>query len=546
MRENSKLQNNKTMTLGQSWPRLAGMVLGLIVLAVLLVSPVWAQIDEGCFDSGGEFNDRPSAECAQQIEDANEEALEEAEEEITEVIEAIPPVAEIAEPSLTEPPVFIPFQSGSVAECSGEAFSRGLRVGAPCLNVMIGAAFSSFYACMGRNDLYDYTADRFNDHRDWFTDIFLVEQFIPALQLFSEQMVTVGAMQTFSIGTFFDAKHQLETQRLFQELQVEAHKDYQPSESFCKFGTAVRSMAHTDSTARMTALALSRRQMARHLGQENIGGAQKKIDDKINRWNQFTQRYCDQKDNDWMAEVLDSGLSSVCNPPNAGNRESINVDIDYTRAIENRRTLDILSVVWKGVAQELDILSLSNNLYGHNIITRSISSGNIDNEELAIRYLGLRSIVAKRSVAENSFNAIVGLKALGSSAIFFDGEQANTWQFVGKMLQDLGIPEEEVVDYLGLNTSTEIVEPYHAHLSYYAVLELISKKIYQNPNFFANLYDTPANVKRKSAALKAFELMLDRAIYESQLRQEMAMSVLLAARLQPDIEAASTKLEGAN
>ena len=42
---------------------------------------------------------------------------------------------------------------------------------------------------------------------------------------------------------------------------------------------------------------------------------------------------------------------------------------------------------------------------------------------------------------------------------------------------------------------------------------------------------SPANVKRKGVALKAIELMLDRAIYESQLRQEMAMSVLLSAKL---------------
>ena len=81
--------------------------------------------------------------------------------------------------------------------------------------------------------------------------------------------------------------------------------------------------------------------------------------------------------------------------------------------------------------------------------------------------------------------------------------------------------------------------------SYYAQLELLAKKIYQNPDFYANLYDKPANVKRKRVALQAIELMLDRAIYESQIRQEMAASVLLSARLREPFKEADQKLQTA-
>ncbi|MCB1532128.1 MAG: hypothetical protein KDJ35_04575, partial [Alphaproteobacteria bacterium] len=69
-----------------------------------------------------------------------------------------------------------------------------------------------------------------------------------------------------------------------------------------------------------------------------------------------------------------------------------------------------------------------------------------------------------------------------------------------------------------------------------------AKTIYQNPDFYANLYDKPANVARKGVALKAIELMLDRAIYESQLRREMATSVLLSTKLRGEVEAANEKL----
>ena len=80
--------------------------------------------------------------------------------------------------------------------------------------------------------------------------------------------------------------------------------------------------------------------------------------------------------------------------------------------------------------------------------------------------------------------------------------------------------------------------------SYYAQLEVLAKKIYQNPDFFAGLYDSPANVARKGVAMKAIELMLDRAIYESQIRQEMLTSVLFSAKLRPAIREVNRDLAG--
>lgn len=133
------------------------------------------------------------------------------------------------------------------------------------------------------------------------------------------------------------------------------------------------------------------------------------------------------------------------------------------------------------------------------------------------------------------------MKALGSS-IHSQRKDVDTWKYMGRILLDLGIPENEVVDYLGLNTAVGSTGEQNTDLSHFAQLEILAKKIYQNPNFYAGLYDTPANIKRKSAALKAIELMLDRAIYESQLRQEMSMSVLLSTRLQSTVESVSSKL----
>lgn len=325
----------------------------------------------------------------------------------------------------------------------------------------------------------------------------------------------------------------METQRLFQELQVQAHKDYQPSTAFCAFGTNTRSLAHAESLSRYNALAISQRQLARHLGLKNMAGSREAADDKAARWAQFTKIYCDPRDNDWLTGVANTGLISGGPDPvcQSADPNRINIDIDYTRAIENRRTLDISRPVDLGTKDEIDTQALGNNLYGHDILFRSISRANINDKEKSKLYLSLRSIAAKRNVAENSFNSIVGMKSMSNVAGYFSGlvgkDNPDTYRFLAAILTELGIPDDEILEYTGDSGDF----PTLVDFSYYNQLEILAKKIYQNPDFYANLYDKPANVKRTSTALKAIELMLDRAIYESQLRQEMAMSVLLSSRL---------------
>jgi hypothetical protein len=337
---------------------------------------------------------------------------------------------------------------------------------------------------------------------------------------------------------FFDAKETIETNRLMQELQLQAHEDYQPSESFCTFGTAVRSIAHTEEIGKATKAIIAQRQMARHLGIRNIAGSYNRDLDKKNRFEYFRNYFCDPTDNNWISSEAESGLSSICEPTDSRNdefgdpinRKNINIDIDYTRNIEEPRTLNIDGVGWtvEKSQSELNMMSLGNNLYGHNLLTRNLSERNIATNELSSLYLELRGIAAKRSVAENSFNSIVALKSLGSSFV----GSSDTHLYLGKILNDLGIPEDEVTEYLGIDLSSGLIGEDKAVASYYATMEILAKKIFQNPSFYAQLYDTPANVQRKSAALKAFDLMLDRSIYESQLRREMALSVLLSTRIE--------------
>ncbi len=417
------------------------------------------------------------------------------------------------------------------AACAGGGGGGGLACG-PCDpedTKRAKTVIEQFHAA-GEYFISQHTSEEFNKHRDTFLyKTFFLENFLPALMKMTEQLSAVGMQQIFTVGTFFDAKNQLDTQRTLQELQAEAHKDYQPSDDFCWFGTNVRSLAHSESLSRFNALALSQRAMARHLGRSGVAATNADTD-KGARWRQFVGKYCDPKDNQWVKDVPGTGLEGACGKTGGSDPEKRNIDVDFTRLIEEPHTLSVnfTDGEIKEGSQEEDIIALANNLYGHNVIKR-LTGAYLDDQDNQKKYMALRAVAAKRSVAENSFNAIVGLKSSGSSGPDSQPD-TQTWKYLGAILKELGMDDKEITKVMGKNPS------------YYAQLEILAQKIYQSPDFYANLYDKPANVERKSAALKAIDLMVDRAIFESQLRQEMLMSVMLSGKIEPRFKEANGKL----
>ncbi len=373
--------------------------------------------------------------------------------------------------------------------------------------------------------ILQYISVEFETHRQWLVSTFFTAEVLPALMMMTEQMSAVGMHQVFIFGTFLDAKQQLETQRLFQELQFEAQRDYQPSEEFCWFGTNVRSMAATEALGRYSAAALNSMQMKRQLGTSGSSAAESRDQEKADRWEKFRAVYCDIDDNNRIDGTAGTGLQAVC----TGGPKRVNNDIDYTRVIEEPRSFQLWFDDPELLPDEEDIIAMSNNLYGHDVLTRQADDQYLKEEKYQHLYLALRSVAAKRSVAQNSFNSIVALKSGGSWGSW---HEPRTRDFLAAVMVELGLGPDEALEFIG-------PEP-----SYYAQLEVLAKKIYQNPDFYAGLYDSPANIERKGVALKAIELMLDRAIYESQLRQEMATSVLLSSKLRPAIREVNKNLSG--
>jgi len=74
-------------------------------------------------------------------------------------------------------------------------------------------------------------------------------------------------------------------------------------------------------------------------------------------------------------------------------------------------------------------------------------------------------------------------------------------------------------------------------------MEILTKKLYQSPKFYSDLYDKPANVLRKDVAIQAAELMQKRDIYRSLLRSEITLATMLETALLSEQENLKNELD---
>jgi hypothetical protein len=377
-----------------------------------------------------------------------------------------------------------------------------------------------------------------NNEYKFLNEDFFEEFYVKAVAELTEYLSAYGLYQVEMMGSFFDARNQVETSRLIFKLQAEAHKDYQVSGDFCWIGTNARSLASSESRSRLNMLAMAKIAIDRQLGKHNTSSAHDESGNKTSRWHQFVDTFCDEKDNGW--DGPGTGLERACDHDGKGasailgatDRSRVNTDIDYTQTIEIPRTINVNFSNTVITPDEESILAMSSNLYGNMVPSRTIKYDRMKNFAASnSMYLDQRTVIARRGVAQNSFNAIVSMKSAGTSSAVAG---ARTASYMGAVLKEImpGASDDEIFTILGENPS------------YYAQLEILSKKIYENPKFFAKLYDTPTNVSRKSVAMKAIELMLDRALFESELRQEMLLSVTLSSELDQNFRRVNKSMSG--
>lgn len=328
-----------------------------------------------------------------------------------------------------------------------------------------------------------------------------------AIKDMAEELSGVMFQQTLAIGTLLDAQHQMETQQILQTLQARAHKDYHPSIGMCEFISHSRSLADSERKGEIAQMALSQRSQDRLQGNTYTAAASGTAQDIESRFEQFRWHFCNPEDHNGK-------LNNFCvvrtRDPN--DFEMMNLDIDYNRAIDYPYTLDVDFTNDTLTEHERMVVALSSNLYSHSAFQRakrnSLLSG--DNDDLTTaqeKFMDLRALNAKLSVAENSFNAIAGMKSAGSPGAA---------EFLHAVFENLAMdPEHAPQQIIGEQPS------------YHAQMEVLSKHMLQNPDFYTNLYDKPANVERKGVALQAIGLIQKFDLFKSHLRNEASLSVLL-------------------
>jgi len=340
----------------------------------------------------------------------------------------------------------------------------------------------------------------------------------------TNQMNAVMMQQAQIIGSFLDAKDQLEAQTELQTRTAQAHKDYHPSEQMCEFGTFARNLADTQRRAVLTKIAASDKVMERELVSGDAATAEGEDSDTYGRLATFRKNYCNVNDNG-------SGLAYLCKnksgPPARRNR-----DVDYTLTLENPLTLDI--DLLDGTAptpDEENVMALLNYLLLH----KPMPNIGGDSPEFMKGYQDMRSIIAMRGVARNSLSSIIAQKTAGPK------HEGSATPYIKSLLKQMGLSDTAAAT----GGKSEIDQIIGENPSYFAQMEVLTKKIYQDPAFYTNLYDKPANVKRIRATMEAIKLMQDRDIHEALMRREMLVSMILEIQLRRQQEDIAKGIGGA-
>lgn len=390
--------------------------------------------------------------------------------------------------------------------------------GAQCALILLplhAGVFQTAFIRVGHVALRAGITAAMEEHKQQFmVELFFYDWIMSGMQAIANQLTAAAMGQMFMIGSFLDAQEQLSRQTMFQELTARAYKDYHPSVQMCAIGSAARGLASAARSSEEVASVLSRRAIDRQLHSRSIAGAPGANREIKSRIEQFKSRYCDPNDNNREPGKALTGLTVLCGTTGPAGGWSINRDVDASRLFGAAPFRARYSNGGDNDLDDPDLLALSANLYGSDVIRpvpEKILESTSDVRETGNQeiLLDIRSIAAKRSVAQDSFSQIAGMRAMSDDA---GGASA---PFMSALMQAMGYSAKDAM------TAVD------AYPSYNARMELLGKKIYMDPDFYTNLYDKPANVARVGAAIRAIGLIQDMDAYKSRLRTEMSLSVLL-------------------
>lgn len=374
-------------------------------------------------------------------------------------------------------------------------------------------AHAAFFCCVCCNCCGPPTTQQYADnaYQQDLRDRFILgnEFFQPTIRnrdfrAMSDQFVGTLVIYARMIGGFYDAQAHSEAQLALQELSAEAARDYIPSEAMCQFGTLTKSLAATDDKRRANQLALSEVGLARSLGTYTNLGSGGGGEDINTRIEQYQTIFCDKSDNK-------NSLGLFCAAAGLVDTR-FNRDINYARTLGDAVTLNIDFTNPTLTNNEHDLVMLAHNLYGQKSILKRMTRDAVEKPTGQGAYIYLRAMQAKRAVAQNSFSAIAAMKSAGV-------DQVRT--YLRTVMSNIGMSAAHIDRYLASGAGVTV------NPSYYSQMDILTKRIYQDPRFYAELMEGSANVDRQTAAMESLELMQGRDIFNSMSRSEQLLSQLV-------------------
>ncbi len=330
----------------------------------------------------------------------------------------------------------------------------------------------------------------------------------PAFKKLADEFRNVYLLRLAAFGSFFDASIFSDTLRDVQVVNTQSLQSYAPSEQICRFGTLSKSLSASEAKVDADRLVLSEMGLAKNLGSKNSASSSGMGQENEARLKVFVDKFCDLQDNN-------SGLTGLCQSATPVADLQHNRDIDYTRLMGTGATINADLTDTNATQDETSVFALGHSLYGHRQLTKRISTSDIEETGGAINlYSEYRSVVAKRAAAQNSYNTQAAMRMAGSGA---------SDEYMRAMMQQMGISATDALAYLGAK-NTDYAE---VKSSYNAQMNLLTKQVFQDPAFYANLMESKANVKRSSAALQGIGLMQGRDIYRSMTRSEMLLALIV-------------------
>ena len=184
---------------------------------------------------------------------------------------------------------------------------------------------------LNHENIRAHESAEFESHRSWIVTTWWIELVAPALGAMTSQFTANMMLQVEAIGAFFDAKHQMESQRIFQHMTAKAHKDYHPSEELCAIGTNSRSLASSERKSNLVHTTLSNRMMQRQLSIGDNISTEGRNSDRRTRLKEVVEKYCRPSDNG-------GDFKNLCK---ATDKARMNMDVDFTAAVTNKLTLEL-------------------------------------------------------------------------------------------------------------------------------------------------------------------------------------------------------------